>query len=67
VPVNMALRNASMSLRMKQLVTEFLTAENASPIDIHRKMKGHMERNIQRAVKFMAFSVFWQIHSFLGY
>jgi hypothetical protein len=36
----MALRNASLSLRMKQLVTEFVTAENVSPIDIHRKMKG---------------------------
>ena len=38
--VNMVLRNASMLLRMKQLVSKFLTAENASPIDIHRKMKG---------------------------
>jgi hypothetical protein len=36
----MALHNASMSLLMKQLVTEFLTVENASSIDIHRKMKG---------------------------
>jgi hypothetical protein len=36
----MALRNASMSLRMKQLMTQFLTAENVSAIDIHRKMKG---------------------------
>jgi hypothetical protein len=36
----MALRNASMSVRMKQLVTEFLTVENAAPIDIHWKMKG---------------------------
>jgi len=29
-----------MSLLMKQLVSEFLTAENASSIDIRRKMKG---------------------------
>jgi hypothetical protein len=57
-------RNASLSLRRKQLVTEFLIAENAFPNEINRKMKGLMERNVHTAVKFKSFCVCWEIQDF---
>jgi hypothetical protein len=40
---------------MKQLVTEFLPAENASPIDFHRKMKGAYGEKYTESSKIQGF------------